>query len=149
MEQATIRYVRVAALDGIPSHRGRPAFVDGKVIALFRVGGDVYALDDSCPHAGSSLSAGRLNGAVVACPTHGLRFDVRTGRMCGIDGLCVKSYPARVVDGAVEVGIESARPVQAEGDGAAKVMPAATSCAGACTLNQEPPHVPPSACPDR
>ena len=105
---------RVAMLDGIPAARGRPAFVDGRVIALFRVGDDVYALDDSCPHAGSSLAAGRLNGAVITCPTHGLRFDVRTGRICGVGGLCVKSYPVRVVDGAVEVGIETAQPVRTE-----------------------------------
>jgi 3-phenylpropionate/trans-cinnamate dioxygenase ferredoxin subunit len=100
------RFVRVAAAAEIPSDRGRPVFVDGRVIALFRVDGAVHALDDSCPHAGSSLAAGKLEGAFVQCRAHGLRFDVRTGRMRGIDGYCAKIYPVRVTNGEVAVGIE-------------------------------------------
>ena len=121
------RFVRVAALAGIPADRGRPVFVDGKIIAVFRVGDEVYALDDSCPHAGSSLAAGRQDGAVIACRGHGLRFDVRTGRMRGIDGYCVKSYPARVVDGSVEVEIEDAGPATTDGDAAAGAGPSTPS----------------------
>ncbi len=101
------RYIPVSPLAGIPVDRGRPVFVDGKVIAIFRVGDQVYALDDSCPHNGSSLAGGKLEGAFVQCRAHGLRFDVRTGRMRGVDGFCAKSYPARIVDGTVEVDIEN------------------------------------------
>ena len=98
-------YVPVAPLAGIPADRGRLVFIDGNTVAVFRIGDEAYALDDSCPHNGSSLSAGRQDGAVIACRGHGLRFDIRTGRMCGVDGYCVKSFPARVVDGSVEVDI--------------------------------------------
>jgi 3-phenylpropionate/trans-cinnamate dioxygenase ferredoxin subunit len=101
-----IRYVRVITSDEIPTGRGRPAFADGRVIALFKVDDAVYALDDSCPHAGSSLAAGKLDGAFVQCRAHGLRFDVRTGRMRGVDGFCAKTYPVRVVDDIVTVGFE-------------------------------------------
>ena len=100
------RFVPVARADAIPSDRARPVFVDGRVIALFKVDGAVYALDDSCPHAGSSLAAGKLEGALVQCRAHGLRFDVRTGRMRGVDGFCAKSYPVRVTNGEIAVGIE-------------------------------------------
>jgi 3-phenylpropionate/trans-cinnamate dioxygenase ferredoxin component len=102
-----IRFVPVVRADAIPEDRARPVFVDGKVIALFKVDGTVYALDDSCPHAGSSLSAGKLDGAFVQCRAHGLRFDVRTGAMRGVDGYCARAYPVRVVDGEVAVGLES------------------------------------------
>ena len=40
----------------------------GKSIALFRVGGDFFAIDDMCPHAGGSLSAGPVEDGVVSCP---------------------------------------------------------------------------------
>jgi 3-phenylpropionate/trans-cinnamate dioxygenase ferredoxin subunit len=101
------RYVRVAAVGEIPVGGRRMAFVDGKTIALFNVDGVVYALDDSCPHAGSSLAAGKLEGAFVTCRAHGLRFDVRTGRMPGVNGLCAKVNPVAVVDGEIRVGIDS------------------------------------------
>jgi nitrite reductase/ring-hydroxylating ferredoxin subunit len=104
------RFVRVAKLDEIPAGRGRPVFVDGKPIALFKVDGDVYALDDSCPHAGSSLGMGRQDGAFVTCRAHGLCFDVRTGRMRGVAGLCARTYRVQVVAGdiAIEMDDDSA-----------------------------------------
>jgi 3-phenylpropionate/trans-cinnamate dioxygenase ferredoxin subunit len=101
------RFVRVCALDDIPADRGRPAFADGRLVVLFKVGSDVYALDDSCPHAGSSLSAGKFDGMTVTCRAHGLRFCVRTGRMPGVDGLRATTYPVQVVDGEVLVAIGS------------------------------------------
>jgi nucleotide-binding universal stress UspA family protein/nitrite reductase/ring-hydroxylating ferredoxin subunit/hemerythrin-like domain-containing protein len=100
------RFVRVAALADVPAGRARLVAAHGASIALFNVGGEVYALDDSCPHAGSSLAAGRLDGAMVACRAHGLRFDVRTGRMRGAAGLCAKSYPVRIVGNEVAVEID-------------------------------------------
>jgi 3-phenylpropionate/trans-cinnamate dioxygenase ferredoxin subunit len=102
-----MRFVRVAAEGEIPVGGRRMAFIDGKVIALFNVEGTVYALDDSCPHAGSSLAAGKLDGAIVTCRAHGLRFDVRTGRMPGVDGLCAKAQPVQVLDGEIRVGVDS------------------------------------------
>jgi 3-phenylpropionate/trans-cinnamate dioxygenase ferredoxin subunit len=106
-----IRFVRVANAAEVPSDRARPVFVDGKVVALFKVDGAIHALDDSCPHAGSSLSAGKLEGAFVQCRGHGLRFDVRTGRMRGVDGYCAKTYPVRVTDGEVAIGIDCGNPL--------------------------------------
>jgi 3-phenylpropionate/trans-cinnamate dioxygenase ferredoxin subunit len=123
-EPAMVRFVRVVTAAEIPSHRGRPVFVDGKVVVLFKVDGAIHALDDSCPHAGSSLSAGKLEGAFVQCPGHGLRFDVRTGRMRGVDGFCAKTYPVRVVDGEVAVGIDCGESAEPGGDGAAATGPA-------------------------
>jgi 3-phenylpropionate/trans-cinnamate dioxygenase ferredoxin component len=123
-EPAVIRFVRVIRSPEIPSDRGRPVFVDGRVIVLYKVDGAVYALDDSCPHAGSSLAAGKFDGAFVQCRAHGLRFDVRTGRMRSVDGFCAKSYPVRVVDGEVSVGLECEDSAVSGGDVAAGAGPA-------------------------
>jgi 3-phenylpropionate/trans-cinnamate dioxygenase ferredoxin subunit len=122
-EPAVIRFVRVASVAEVRSDRARPVFVDGKVVALFKVDGVIHALDDSCPHAGSSLSAGKLEGAFVQCRGHGLRFDVRTGRMRGVDGFCAKTYPVRVVDGEVAIGIDWGQSAEPGGDVAAATAP--------------------------
>ena len=68
---------------------------EGKEIALFYVEGRVYAIDNKCPHAGSSLCNGKLDGFVVQCPAHGMRFDLRTGEMPGNPGMHVRSYAVR------------------------------------------------------
>jgi nitrite reductase/ring-hydroxylating ferredoxin subunit len=51
-------------------------------VLLARRGDEIFALDDSCTHAGGSLHEGELDGAdcVVTCPWHQARFDLRTGR---------------------------------------------------------------------
>jgi 3-phenylpropionate/trans-cinnamate dioxygenase ferredoxin component len=118
-ESAKVRFVRVATAADIPSDRGRLVFVEGKIVVLFKVDGAIHALDDSCPHAASSLAAGKLEGTFVQCPAHGLRFDVRTGHMRGGHGLCAKSYPVRVVDGEVAVGIDCADSAEHAGEIAA------------------------------
>jgi 3-phenylpropionate/trans-cinnamate dioxygenase ferredoxin component len=76
---------------------------DGYEIALFNVGGDIYAIEASCPHAGSSLAMGRLCGRTIHCRAHGLRFDLATGCMPGVDGLRARTYPVVIENGAIFV----------------------------------------------
>ena len=54
--------------------------VDGRAIALFRVGDEFHAIDDVCTHDGGPLAEGELEGCEIRCPRHGARFDVRTGK---------------------------------------------------------------------
>jgi len=54
--------------------------VDGRAIALFRVGDEFHAIDDVCTHDGGPLAEGELEGGEIECPRHGARFDVRTGK---------------------------------------------------------------------
>jgi nitrite reductase (NADH) small subunit len=73
---------RLAALSEVPPGSARELTAGGRVIALFNVGGTLYALDGICPHAGGPLGEGVLSGLVVTCPWHGWQFDVTTGRHC-------------------------------------------------------------------
>ena len=55
--------------------------VDDRVLALFRVGTEIFCLDDVCTHDGGPLSDGPLDSSActIACPRHGAKFDLRTG----------------------------------------------------------------------
>jgi nitrite reductase/ring-hydroxylating ferredoxin subunit len=55
----------------------------GRTIAIFRAQGELYAIDDCCPHHGGPLGEGDLEGLKVACPLHGWTFELATGRMVG------------------------------------------------------------------
>ena len=63
-------------------------------LAVYQVAGGLYAIADRCPHAGATLSCGEVESAVVTCPRHGSRFDIRTGdRLRGPADTGVACYP--------------------------------------------------------
>lgn len=72
--------------------------VGDRLVALFHVQGKFYAIDDVCTHDGGPLADGELEEFSIACPRHGARFDVRTGK--------VLSMPATRDTAAHEVKIE-------------------------------------------
>ncbi|MBU0526589.1 MAG: Rieske 2Fe-2S domain-containing protein [Gammaproteobacteria bacterium] len=84
----------------LPQAGGRALFeFDDKSLALFNVKGDVFAVDDSCPHQGASLCGGRLEGWVIQCCAHGLRFDLRSGYLLNSTAVKVVNYPVEIIDG--------------------------------------------------
>lgn len=80
---------------------------DGKSLALFSVDDQLYAIDDSCPHQGASLCGGRLQGRVIQCGAHGLRFDLASGYLLNSTQLKVATYPVERVDGQAFIVIDS------------------------------------------
>ncbi len=65
----------------------------GKSLVLFNVDGRFHAIDDGCPHQGASLCGGRLEGEVIQCLAHGLRFNLNTGYLLNSTQLKVGRYP--------------------------------------------------------
>jgi nitrite reductase/ring-hydroxylating ferredoxin subunit len=72
--------------------------LEGRDLALFNVDGTLYAIDDSCPHQGASLLGGSLQGRMIQCRAHGLRFDLATGCMANVNNFGVASYPLEIID---------------------------------------------------
>ncbi len=71
-------------------------------VAVYHIGGQVYAVGDVCPHAGARLSEGELAGTVVTCPRHGSQFDVCTGeRLRGPADVPIETYRVEVDGGQV------------------------------------------------
>lgn len=79
----------------------------GQPIALFNVDGEIYALDNTCPHAGGPLGEGPLEGDIVSCPWHGWKFNVRTGNRLKnpIEEWRIASYPTIVRDNIIQVAL--------------------------------------------
>jgi 3-phenylpropionate/trans-cinnamate dioxygenase ferredoxin component len=102
------RQVAVASMDDLPLGGRKLAFVDGRSVVLFNIEGTVHAIDNSCPHNGASLASGKLEGRVLQCPAHGLRFDLATGCMPGEGGLCLVKFPVQVRDGRLVLTVDGA-----------------------------------------
>lgn len=101
------RTLTLMPLADIPTDRGRHCKVEGQDLAVFRVGDEVYAIADSCPHQGASLANGKLQGYLVSCPAHGLKFDVRTGCSTVSGALRNSPHPLRIVDRQVVLDLHN------------------------------------------
>lgn len=73
-------WVRAAGLQELRSGIPKRVTIEGRTIALVKLGDTLYAIDDECPHEeGGSLSRGTIDSGSVWCPLHGARFALATG----------------------------------------------------------------------
>jgi len=97
-------FVTVLRRADLPPGKTRTVEVGGRPLALCNVGGDYFAVDDTCPHAGASLGQGHMEGDRVICPLHDACFDVRTGEAVeGPATTSVGTYAVRVVGDDVQI----------------------------------------------
>ena len=103
-------YVRVARTHEIAPGTMKRVEVAGRAVVVVNVGGEFFAIDDTCTHEEASLSRGTLTGEVVVCPKHGARFHVKTGRVLALPAVrSAAVYPVRVEGDEVLVSPEAQR----------------------------------------
>ncbi|MDO8700029.1 MAG: non-heme iron oxygenase ferredoxin subunit [Rhodoferax sp.] len=74
----------------------------GHDIALYSLGGAVYATDNLCTHGHAKLCDGFLEGHEIECPFHQGRFDIRTGAAtCAPATEAIKTWPVKIEAGRV------------------------------------------------
>jgi nitrite reductase/ring-hydroxylating ferredoxin subunit len=75
-------------------------------IAIFHVGDEFFATDDTCSHAKFSLADGYIEDAEVVCALHEARFCLRTGRVLSPPATVpLKTYPVKVENGDILVDL--------------------------------------------
>lgn len=78
--------------------------VDGSEIAIFKLAGKFYAIEDVCTHDGAEIASGELDGDEIVCPRHGARFCIKTGAVkCAPAYENVDTFPTQVIEGRVQV----------------------------------------------
>lgn len=109
----------VASVGEIPPGGRRIVEIDGRSIGVFNVGGEYFAIRNSCPHAGGPVCSGTLSGIAVAtvpgtqrlerkdefvrCPWHHWEFDLRSGQSWFDPAKTrVRRYDVEVVPGSPE-----------------------------------------------
>ncbi len=83
---------KVAKTSDFREGEGKLFEANGKSIAVFKVKGKFYAVEEKCTHRGGPLHEGSLDGTTVTCPWHGSKFDIRTGKVMG--GPATKDVPS-------------------------------------------------------
>lgn len=97
---------KAATLDQLPVGKAVDVAVGDEQIALYNVGGKIYATTDICPHSGGSLGQGELCDGIVTCPLHGWKFKVESGQCQNMPVISIKTYPVKIEGNDVLVGIE-------------------------------------------
>jgi 3-phenylpropionate/trans-cinnamate dioxygenase ferredoxin subunit len=88
---------RVATLAEVSEDSGLPVKLGEIPIALYRLAGAVYAIDDVCTHEFALLSQGFVEGGTIECPLHQACFDIATGRcLAGPATVDLRTYPVRI-----------------------------------------------------
>src|SRR5438132_917919 len=73
------RWQRAATLQELERDGRKTVHVEGHVLVLWRSDGQIYALDNRCPHMGFPLDRGTCRDDILTCHWHSARFDIKTG----------------------------------------------------------------------
>jgi len=101
--------IRVGKLADFPFGRKKMIESDLENILVVNVGGEFFALSNTCPHAGGYLNYGPLDGYLIECPLHYWPFDLRTGELIGIfeEDARLNTYPVIIEGDEVFVELPS------------------------------------------
>jgi len=105
------KYFVVAAVDDVKE--GGQLYVDleGEEILLCRHRGEFFAIAWYCSHAAFPLEGGTMTGGCITCPYHGAEFRLADGAVAAPPAFePIRTYPVRVEDGAVAIGIPEREP---------------------------------------
>jgi nitrite reductase/ring-hydroxylating ferredoxin subunit len=100
-------FVTVGESGGIAEGEAQPFAVDGREVAIARVGGVLFAFSDICTHRGCNLAlGGEIEGTTITCECHGSTFDIRTGAVVGPPATePIAVYGVREDEGTVQVEV--------------------------------------------
>ncbi|SIT93865.1 Rieske (2Fe-2S) protein [Pontibacter indicus] len=95
------------AREQVPLRKLKQLKLDGRAICFAHTASGFFALDDTCPHLGYSLSKGTTNYLdEVICPWHSYRYSMRDGRECEFRTRKAAFHRVEVREEGVFVGIE-------------------------------------------
>ena len=100
-------WIDACPLDDLAPGETKTVYLDGKMVGIFNINGELYAINNRCSHARGPLSEGEVNAeeCSVVCPWHYGKFDIKTGQP--IDGVVnkpVQTYQVEIRDGVIWVG---------------------------------------------
>jgi 3-phenylpropionate/trans-cinnamate dioxygenase ferredoxin component len=99
-------YHSVAAVQAIPPGTQREITVADQRILICHTAAGLFAVQALCNHARQPLFGGKIMQTTLTCPHHAAKFDLRDGRALEAPAFRpLRTYPVRIVDGRIEVGL--------------------------------------------
>ena len=98
-------YLRAASLAQVQEAGCHVVQINGHTLALFAHQGNIYAVDNRCPHMGFPLDRGSVHDGILTCHWHHARFDLATGGAFDLFADDVPAFPTEIRDGEVWVDL--------------------------------------------
>ena len=100
-------WIDAMAAEDLPTDDVIGVAADGRELALYTVGDEVFATDNLCTHGHARLCDGFLEGHEIECPLHQGKFDVRTGvPTCAPATDAIRCYPVKIEGGRVWLSLD-------------------------------------------
>jgi 3-phenylpropionate/trans-cinnamate dioxygenase ferredoxin component len=100
------QFVRVLKVADVPSDTKKAVDIAGVAVLICNASDRLYAVSNICSHADEKLECGRMSKSWIACPLHGARFELATGRAMNPPAKRpIQTYEIRVVDEWIEVAV--------------------------------------------
>lgn len=93
---STDGFVEVANVDDLGEEGRTLVNTRGQAIALFRHEGEIYAVDNRCPHMGFPLTQGTVDDGILTCHWHHARFELACGSTFDPFADDAPTYPVEV-----------------------------------------------------
>ena len=99
-------FTRLGKVADIPEGDGKMFDLGDRWIGVFKVDGELFAVDDICSHQEAFLHEGMMEGHSIECDAHGARFDIRSGNVeQGPAVLPIDTYCIKIVGDEFEVDL--------------------------------------------
>jgi 3-phenylpropionate/trans-cinnamate dioxygenase ferredoxin subunit len=86
----------VAKISEVPNFGKKVVSVAGREILLVNVKGNIFAVENECPHQGSPMSAAVVKDGYISCPRHGYRFSLTDGRCAEHPECILATFPVHL-----------------------------------------------------
>jgi nitrite reductase/ring-hydroxylating ferredoxin subunit len=101
------QWIRVASLAALQVKGRLTVRATQHVVALFWHNGQVYAVDNRCPHMGFPLDQGTVDDCILTCHWHHARFDLASGGTFDLWADDVRSFPVLVAQDDIWVDVSA------------------------------------------
>src|SRR3989344_6137497 len=102
--------VKVAFFNEIAEGGLKKVEAGGEPIAVYKLGGQIYATSNTCTHEGCIIDENhQMHNDVVECTCHGSQFDVKTGEVLQMPAVeALKTYKASLEGEDIFIEVEGA-----------------------------------------
>jgi nitrite reductase/ring-hydroxylating ferredoxin subunit len=119
-EDEVMGWTKACAVDALTPGARQVVKVGDRKILVLNEGGELYAVDNVCPHMKLPMKTGKVKDCNITCPFHRSSFDLKTGEVTNwtpfppvVGNLlgkisppkAIAVFPTRIEDGSVWVEV--------------------------------------------